>query len=170
MEFFVYNNIHDLDNRIPRHDLSRIKIKNIYIFKKNNTFWFETDYEYQETHVNLNKAFLHIHKGITSMNNMKFDEKPYTVNKIKYNPKSKNIEIRDSWLPWKKPFWWKNCEKIGIMPKKALDIEEMYYDHSKKHIYFILNYFPQAVKYELKDEPVSEEQLKHIEELEKQLK
>ena len=155
MEFFVYNNIHDLDNRIPKNEHNRIDVKKVLIFKKNNVFWFETDYDFHESHVNVNKPFLHIHKGITSLNDMKFNEDPFIADKIIYNPKSRCIEIKDSIWPWKKPIYWKKSEHIGILPEKKTKVEAILFNHSKKHMYFILNFFPMVSIYDLDEEELS---------------
>ena len=158
--------MHDLNKRIPPTEYNRIEVKNVYILVENNMFWFETDFEGKESHVNVNKPFLHVHKGITSRNELTFENEPHLAEKIEYNPKTRQIEIGRSRLPWRKLKYKRRASHVGHTPKNRIAVRKMYYDYSNRFFYFIINYFPTIPKVGFRLEKCVKEELLHADELE----
>ena len=73
---------------------------------------------------------------------MIFDKEPVEVSHymLKYNPKTKNLEVKNSRWFWKKPIWTKNCIYYGDSLKEntsALGV--WYYDSYLDRIYICLS-------------------------------
>lgn len=172
MDFFIYDNIMTFNKIKPFNGVNntRVEINRIEI-PENNSFWFFTDMEYVVNNVNLQKRYVHIHKGIGSTNDIRFEKTPLLVTRTNliYNPKEKRIEIKNSILPWKKPIFMKKCLYHGAkLPSKRMSvIGTWFYDFSSNSIHFIIDYFPQKIKYhwDMEEEMVTFGQRMRVKEL-----
>lgn len=178
MDFFVYDNIYKYNDRVPYDGspINRLYVSQIQI-PKNNAFWFETDYNKEERNVNIHKKYVHFHPGMAHSKNMQFDEIPHVVkqSELKYNPKTKNVEIvipRSFFR--KKTIFKKKCTYYGSeVPKKSIMIlGEVIYDMGLDKMNFILNYFPtNKIRFHTEEysEPATVEQFARVNELERQI-
>lgn len=154
VEFFVYDNIHTYEKMHPaiiHYPETNLKVKQIAITDW-GAFWFETDFNREDHNVNINKPYLHLHKGIKSMSEMQFDKDPYMISMkdVIYNPKTRCIEIYKpgswSWNPFRKPIFVKRAKnnyygsELPLRKTKALG--EWFYDNSNQFLHIILNYYP----------------------------
>ena len=172
MDFYVYDNIYTYNKREPFNGVptSRLKVNSIDI-PENHSFWFHTDMNLMRNNVNIQKRYVHIHKGIGSTNEMKFNKEPYHVSRSNmiYNPKEKRIEIGGGWM--KKPMFAKKCIYYGSeLPHKKMNIVgEWYYNFGMDSMIFIIDYSPQKIHFhweDIEDPPTRAEQLNKIAELE----
>ena len=150
-------------------DNNRLEINWINI-QENKSFWFHTNMNHDQTNVNINKRYVHIHPGIGSTNKFRFEKEPFIVKRgdLFYNPKKASIEVKSSILPWKKPLYEKEARFYGSKrPDKKISIQGIwYYDHSRNSIYFIIDFFPQKIQWELVPEEATVEQYALVDELE----
>jgi hypothetical protein len=152
MDFYVYDNIMTFNKLKPDNDIrpTRFKISRIEI-PTNNSFWFFTDMQLQVNNVNLHKPYIHIHPGIGSTNEFKFDKNTLKVTRsnLVYNPKTKRVEVKNSILPWKKPDFMKKVRYYGSKhPEKKMSVLGTWYYHFPSNsVHFILDYFPVKINY-----------------------
>lgn len=153
MQFVIYDNestydkMHPSRHMYPETDLS---IKQIAITPW-NSFWFETDFEKEDHNVNINAPYVHLHKGIKSLNSMQFDNDPYYIDlkSAIYDPKKRQLLIYKPntimWNPWKKPLFVKNVRhnyygsELPLKPTKTLG--KWKFDYSQNSIHIILDYY-----------------------------
>lgn len=177
MDFFVYDNVmtynkRNVYNGVPSTRLEVTKIE----LPENGSFWFYTNMNLIQSNFNIQKRYVHIHPGIGKTNNARFKKTPKRVKRgdIVYNPKEKRIEIKDSILPWKKPIFAKKCICYGSIDKKMSIVGEIFYNFGNDSMHFIIDYFPQKIKFHWEDEPDFEPptfgQISRVEELEHQIK
>lgn len=150
MDFDVYDNIYTYEKMHPtikHYPESNLKIKQVAITVQ-GAFWFETDFDKEEHNININRQYLHLHKGVQSLSKMQFKKEPYYIDmqKIIYNPKNRCIEIYDpkAFWPWKKPVFTKKAKYYGVdMPvKKIKTLGNWFFDYNNQKISAILNYYP----------------------------
>lgn len=172
MDFYVYDNIYTYNKRHPFTGVrnTRLEIKSIDI-PENHSFWFYTDMQLMVDNVNLQKRYVHIHPGVGSTNEARFNKEPLHVDRtnMKYSPEDKRVEIGSGFL--KKPVYAKKCIYYGSeAPKKKMTIVgEWFYDHSDNSIHLILDWNSQKISFHWEegyDEPSTAEQLNRIAELE----
>lgn len=155
---------------------TRIEVNSIEL-PENGSFWFFTDFKLVRNNVNINKRYVHIHPGIGKTNSVRFDKSPKIVGKsdITYNPKEKRLEFFSSVLPWKHPVYAKKCVYYGSQPitKRMTVVGDIFYNLGNNSMHFIIDYFPQKLKFHWEDEPEFEpptfEQIARVEELEAQI-
>lgn len=178
MDFFVYDNVMTYNKLNPFNGApnTRIEVDHIEL-PENGSFWFFTDMQLVQDNVNIQQRYVHIHPGIGSTNNARFQKPPHTVKRseIIYNPKTHRVEVKTSILPWKKPIFAKICKYYGaeLPSKKMTLVGEWYFNFGNKSMHFIINYMPQKLKFhwEEEEEQYAEfEQMMRIEELEEQIK
>jgi len=154
MDFYVYDNIYTYNKHNPFNGVvvSRLVIDSIDI-PENHSFWFHTNMEHLQNNVNLNKRYVHIHPGVGTTNQVRFDKEPYHVNRgnINYNPKKKMVEIGGGLF--RKPVFAKRCIYYGsALPSKKMSIVgEWFYNFSNESIIFIIDYNPQKIKFHWED-------------------
>lgn len=180
MEFFVYDNIMTYNKRNPFNGSPNTHLVVDHIeLPENGSFWFFTDMQLEQSNVNIQKRYVHIHPGVGTTNKVKFTKTPKMVTKgnIFYNPKTRSIEVRDSILPWKKPLFAKKCVfygSDGLPDKKMGLVGEWYYNFGQDTMSFMIDFMPQKIKYHWEDDPTDDipefEQLMRIEELEEKIK
>lgn len=150
MDFYVYDNIMTFNKRNPengvkpfRYIIDRIEIPS------NNSFWFFTGMELMVNNVNLHRPYIHIHPGIGTTNDFKFDKDTTLVTRknLKYDPKTKMVEIGGGFL--KKPIFMKKVIYYGSKhPTKKMNISgDWFYHFPSNSINFILDYFPTKIQY-----------------------
>lgn len=151
MDFYVFDNIYTYDKLFSSArsaDLGHLEIKQIVITEK-GAFWFETDMNREDHNVNVNRPYLHLHKGIHSLSQMQFKKEPYFIHMkdIIYNPIKKEIQIYKPggiW-PWSKPIFVKHVVgkyygmEIPVKPIKTRG--KWIFDHGEQRISVILDYF-----------------------------
>jgi len=179
MDFACYDNIYTFNKRVPFNGnlITRIPVIQVEI-PETGAFWFETNFQREETNVNMQKPYVHFHPGMVHMKQMQFDKQPHMVRigEMKYNPKTGSIEIKKSKSFWRKEkILSKKCVYYGSdKPKKEIIIlGEIYYDMGMDTMNFILNYFPQykrKITFENEPEPPTFEQIAKVELLEEQIK
>lgn len=179
MDFYIYDNITTYNNRFPYNGKgdTRLDVTNIYI-PETKAFWFTTEQHKEETNINFHKRYLHLHPGMPVVKGMQFDKEPHHAlqTEIKYNPKSKCIEIVKAKSFFRKEIIFK---KVGTyygsdLPKKPLIVlGNIFYDDSLKQIHFILSYYPsrKGLKFHFEEDegPTMEQRMK-VELLEDQIK
>lgn len=170
MDFIVYDNIITFNRHIPFNGNSntRLEVTSAYLTER-GSFWFDTDFDKEESNVNIHRAYVHIHPGIISMNQSQFDKPPFPITKenMKYNPKTKHLEIRKSILPFTKPLWKKRVKYYGSkLPNGKMSVlGTWFFNYYNDAIYFILNYFPEySLKFVYEEDTSYEE--KRVAELE----
>ena len=157
--FYVFDNIATFNSRVPDtgHPLARLEIKEVSIMP-NGAFWFWTDLAKEVSNINLHSPYVHLNPGITSATQIRFDKTPFSVTKdrLKYNPKTKSIEVRNSIWPWKKPLWSKRVLYYGreLPTHKISALGTWFYDSGQDIIYIILGYFTEHKDFKLKFEDV----------------
>lgn len=146
VDFIIYDNKftfekHCIYNGNP---LSRIPIVSACL-PEHGAFWFYTDMKKEVTNVNIHAPYVHLHPGILNNEPLQFKNDPIEIKKtgkLSYNPKTKNLEVRNSRWPWSKPMWTKNCKYYGEMPLKITSaLGPWYFDSYKNIIYITLSYF-----------------------------
>ncbi|NIT99606.1 MAG: hypothetical protein GWN01_01270 [Nitrosopumilaceae archaeon] len=152
MDFFVYDNFWTFNkmNKAATED-SQLLIKRIAITNQ-RAFWFETGMKMEDHNVNINRPYVHLHKGIQSYNRVQFKKDPWFIDTLKdvvYDPKDKKIKIYAPgsfpW-PWRKPIFQKNVfgKYYGVdkPDKKIKPLGNWYFNYHNQSIHVILNYFP----------------------------
>lgn len=151
MDFYVFDNDYTYQKIFPaahRNPLTKIPIEQVAITTK-GAFWFETNMNRENHNVNINSPYVHIHKGIRSINQMQFDKDPTFIymKDVIYNPNLHRIEIYKPgriW-PWSKPIWVKNTKGkyYGTEDplKKIKTLGNWFYDYSNDRIIITLNYY-----------------------------
>jgi len=177
MDFYVYDNIMTFNKRVPYSGAvnTRLEVNNIEI-PENGSFWFWTDMLHERDNVNTQKRYVHIHLGVGTTNLVKFKKPSFKVTRsgIIYNPKTRRVEVKNSIIPWKKPLYAKQCIYYGSeLPSKKMHIlGTWYFDFGRNCIHFILDYFPQKLKFHWEEEidnTPNFEQIARVEELEYQI-
>ena len=178
MDFYVYDNAMTFNKRVPFNGVTntRIEINKIEI-PENGSFWYYTDMPLVQSNFNIQKRYVHIHPGVGTTNSMRFKKEPFEVTRgnLIYNPKEKRVEVKNSILPWKKPLYAKKCIYYGAeLPSKKMSIIGVwYFDFSTSSIHFIIDYFPQKIKFHWEDDPADSvptfNQISRVEELESQI-
>tara|TARA_R110002126_G_scaffold239608_2_gene382942 strand:+ start:1835 stop:2416 length:582 start_codon:yes stop_codon:yes gene_type:complete len=178
MDFYIYDNIMTFNKLKPNNSLtpSIYEVSRIEL-PKNNSFWFFTDMNLHVDNVNLQKKYVHIHPGIGSTNEFTFENNTVVVTKsnLKYDPKNKRVEVKDSVLPWSKPIFMKKCLFHGAsLPNKKISVAGGWlYDFPTNSMHFIIDYFSQKIQYYWEDEKgedmATPEQVLRVKELEKEI-
>lgn len=180
MDFYVYDNIMTFNKINPsnRPNIDRLIVNRIEL-PENGSFWFFTDMKLVQENVNIQKRYVHIHPGIGVTNKLRFDKTPKHVKRgdIIYNPKTYRVEIKGR-FPWSKPIYAKKAIRYyGQKPpkKKMTIVGEIIYNHYLNAMHFIIDYFPQGVKFHWEEEdtdfePPTFEQIARVEELEYKIK
>lgn len=156
MDFYVYDNIYTYNKREEYNGVPNTRlICDTIDIPENHSFWFHTDMEMKRNNVNLNTRYVHIHNGVGTTNQPKFDKEPLHVTRsnIKYNPKEKRIEIGGGMF--KKPVFAKKCIYYGAnLPVKKMNVlGEWYYNFSNNSMIFILDYMTEKIKFHWEDIP-----------------
>lgn len=132
LEFYIYDNINRL-RQIVLDETALNPVTDIKITK--DYFWFSTDLEWEDNNTNIHTKYVHFTKN---MDKNIFDIMPsINPDKLKYNPKTKCIEYKTSWIPWKKPIFKKLVVYKGELPKKKTKIHGAVFDHYNDRIYFL---------------------------------
>lgn len=177
VDFYVYDNIITFNKRVPFNGVAntRIVINKIDI-PQNGSFWFFTDMVMNRENVNIQKRYVHIHKGIGTTNKITFKQEPFVVTRSNfiYNINEKRVEVKNSIWFWKKPLFAKRCVYYGSEPptKKLHILGEWFFDFSTNSMHFIIDYFPQKITFHWEeeiDETPTFGQLSRVEELEYQI-
>lgn len=136
--------------------LSRLVINRI-LLPEHGAFWFYTDMSNKIENVDIHSPYVHLFPGLIPNKKMQFDKDPIEVtpDMLKYNPKTKLLEVKNSIFPWSKPIWTKNCIFYGEIPKKSMSsLGGWHYDYHSDTIFICLNYFsePKTFKVTTSDE------------------
>ena len=152
LEFCVYDN-NETYNKIKGNDTdkkqNRFKIKDIWIKPPEKAFWFATDMEKENRHPNLRALYVHLHNGtILPYESVQYDRKmaPILIQKhwLHFNPKKKELLIKNSILPWQKPLWTKHIQKFYSQntPHKTMKVLGNWsFDYTRNSVDFILNWY-----------------------------
>ena len=150
-EFAVYDNLEQYNkiNEYNGNPNTRLDIIDVWIKPPMNAFWFETNMDQLKQNVDLKSTCVHIHPRNREHiigPDVQFTKKtnPIIIQKqwMHYNPKTKEVYIRNSILPWHKPLWKKHISNFygTDTPKKNTKIQGLWmFDHTKMRINLILN-------------------------------
>lgn len=156
MDFYVYDNIMTYNKLNPfngnpnnRLEVSRIELP------ENGSFWFHTQMNHLDNNVNIQGRYVHLHPGIGTTNKVRFKKDPTVVKRgdMVYNPKTKMIEVDESWKPWSKPIFAKRGLYHGAtIDKKMTILGEIFFNAGNNSMHFIVDYFDQKIKFHWEDE------------------
>lgn len=162
VDFIVYDNIFLFNKHVPfkGNPLSRLEIKEVGI-PENGAFWFWTDPINAISNMNIHAPYVHLHSKVESINRLQMKQpKMVTKDMMKYNPKTRKLEIRASVLPWKKPIWTKTVQYYGMaLPDRKINaLGTWYYDYPFGKIYIVLDYFsePKGFKVHFEEDDTPE--------------
>ena len=97
--FIVYDNKPRFDKHViyNGNPLSRATIKRI-LLPEHGAFWFYTDITKDLENVDIHSPYVHLFPGVISTNTMQFKKDPIEVTPtmLKYNPKTGNLEVKNS--------------------------------------------------------------------------
>ena len=141
--FFIYDTFDRYNKHVPYNGnpLSRIPIDEV-VLPENGAFWFYTGITKELENIDLDSFYVHLFPGITSTAKKTFNKEPVIVthDMMKYNPKTKLLEVRNSKWPFSKPIWTKNCTYYGDkLTKPVSALGRWYFDSYTENIYFILS-------------------------------
>lgn len=146
VDFLVYDNKFTFDKHVLYNGnaLTRIPIVSACL-PEHGAFWFYTDMTKETSNVNIHAPYVHLHPGILNSEPLQFKNDPIEIKnsqKLKYNPKTRCLEVKNSKWPWSKPIWTKNCKFYGEVPPTTLPaLGQWYFDSYKNIIYILLSYF-----------------------------
>ncbi len=153
LNFCIYDNIESYKkyNKLVDDDkLKQLKVKDMWLKPPHLNFWFLTDMEKETDIFDPHATYAHIHTGTPLRDDqVQFDDKklvPILIlkNWLHYDHKVRQIQVKNSILPWQKPLWRKyNVKYFGTEEptKRCKILGDVFFNYYSREMSFILNLY-----------------------------